>query len=434
MRLGAVTQISTPDPLRPVVHNRLTHSLKVSQIARNIAASLICRAQADEELRKLILKLGGLDASVAEAAALAHDIGHPPFGHAGEKVLDDFTQVEQSPIPVDDGFEGNAQSFRFAVKADPMYEYSCGLDLTAATNAAILKYPWPRPTPELPAPPDIPVGQASLRQKKFGYYYSESEEYVEVRNWLPPGFNDEAHPRQTLEASIMDISDDITYAVHDYEDFLSMGALNPDTVTADLRALLAAKDSEERTQRDAMSSLVAELKAYDKFEFAVLKDVARDHLAQLPSLMLEASFMRAFRNSLLDELLGGSAIAVWADPRGHVGAHVGLNLRAWHLVELLKFFVKHYVINSPNLALLQAGQGALLRKGVLRFVRWHDSDSARLPGELRDRLRWAAANRESPARAYLDYVCTLGDDQFEAITLGMSGERTTRLSGGSLLG
>src|SRR5207302_7491785 len=81
-RLGGVTQVVSAAG-SGLLHNRLTHSLKVGQVARAVAERLL----AADDSAGLIRKLGGLDADVAEAAALAHDLGHPPFGHLGEQVL-----------------------------------------------------------------------------------------------------------------------------------------------------------------------------------------------------------------------------------------------------------------------------------------------------------------------------------------------------------
>lgn len=92
-RLSGVTQVMSPSLYSTRTHNRLTHSMKVAQVARSIAESLLRRSHSDISLRQRILELGGLDADVAEAAALAHDIGHPPFGHIGENVLDHVARM-----------------------------------------------------------------------------------------------------------------------------------------------------------------------------------------------------------------------------------------------------------------------------------------------------------------------------------------------------
>ncbi|MBC8091240.1 MAG: HD domain-containing protein, partial [Pseudonocardia sp.] len=124
-RLAGVTQVVSPAGTGLLVHNRLTHSLAVAQVARAIAE------------RSGV----GADPDVVEAAALAHDLGHPPFGHLGEQVLDRLA-LEQLGLP--DGFEGNAQSFRIVTTIDLHGPGGTGLDLTAAVRAAILKYPWCR--------------------------------------------------------------------------------------------------------------------------------------------------------------------------------------------------------------------------------------------------------------------------------------------------
>jgi dGTPase len=120
------------------VHNRLTHSLKVAQVGRAIAE----RLTADPRYRDLLDKLGGCDPDVVEAAALAHDLGHPPFGHLGEGVLD---SIARQRFGLPDGFEGNAQSYRIVTSTEISGE-TIGLDLTAAVRAAMLKYPWTRLT------------------------------------------------------------------------------------------------------------------------------------------------------------------------------------------------------------------------------------------------------------------------------------------------
>jgi len=96
-RLAGVTQVISPGGAGLLVHNRMTHSLKVAQVGRAIAE----RVSSD-----LTDKLGGCDPDVVEAAALAHDLGHPPFGHLGERVLD---HLARNRLKLRDGFEGNAQ-------------------------------------------------------------------------------------------------------------------------------------------------------------------------------------------------------------------------------------------------------------------------------------------------------------------------------------
>ena len=229
-RLGGVTQVISPGGSGLLVHNRLTHSLKVAQVARAIAE----RLPGDE-----IEKLGGCDPDVVEAAALAHDLGHPPFGHLGERVLD---QLARQRLRLRDGFEGNAQSYRIVTSTEIRGQATIGLNLTAAVRAAILKYPWTRRTHPEPhprfmdppprgaaSPPDDPDG-GSL---KFGAYSTEVEDMVEARR---PFAGRIADWQQTVEASVMDTADDIAYAIHDLEDVHRVGVLQPGAVAAELTA------------------------------------------------------------------------------------------------------------------------------------------------------------------------------------------------------
>ena len=132
-RLAGVTQVASPAEA-DIFHNRLTHTLKVAQVGRRLAEKLL-KEQPDEADA-----LGGIDPEVVEAAGLAHDLGHPPFGHIAEETLENCLQKRK----VGGGYEGNAQSFRIVTKLAARFEEEDGLDLTRATLSAILKYPWIR--------------------------------------------------------------------------------------------------------------------------------------------------------------------------------------------------------------------------------------------------------------------------------------------------
>lgn len=195
-RLGAKTQVVSPSS-DDFVRTRLTHSLEVAQVGRELARYLGC------------------DPEIVDTACLSHDLGHPPFGHNGETVLDAIA----SDIG---GFEGNAQTLRVITRLEPKVVTDdggpAGLNLTRATLDACTKYPWPRS--------DAPAGREGARVRKFGVYEDDREVF---------DFYRDGHPlaQQCLEAQIMDLADDISYSVHDVEDAIVAGHLRLEDFTAE---------------------------------------------------------------------------------------------------------------------------------------------------------------------------------------------------------
>ena len=203
-RLAQVTQVVSTSEGH-VFHNRLTHTLKVAQVARRLAEKLVAQQPT------LAKKLGGVDPDVVEAAALAHDLGHPPFGHIAEEQLDQCARESG----LYDGFEGNAQSFRILTRLDIHRIDYRGLNLTRATLNAILKYPWMRDR----------HGTQAKKWRKYSVYELDREAFEFVRL--------DKSDRQTVEASIMDFADDVTYSVHDLEDFYLAGLIPLELLATD---------------------------------------------------------------------------------------------------------------------------------------------------------------------------------------------------------
>ncbi|MFI1965191.1 deoxyguanosinetriphosphate triphosphohydrolase [Streptomyces pathocidini] len=205
-RLAGKTQVVTPGQQSlgwdASPRTRLTHSLECAQVGRELGAALGC------------------DPDLVETACLAHDLGHPPFGHNGEQVLNGFAKDCG-------GFEGNAQSLRLLARLEPKRFLqpgpgaddgdlvSVGLNLTRAALDAATKYPWPRGGH--PTDPDSP---------KFGVY----EDDLPLFAWLRQGAPEH---RQCFEAQVMDWSDDVAYSVHDFEDGLHAGHLDPNMLLAE---------------------------------------------------------------------------------------------------------------------------------------------------------------------------------------------------------
>lgn len=194
-RLAGVTQIFSSEEGH-IFHNRLTHTLQVAQIAKRITEHFINKYN-----KKAIDKLGGLDPDTVEAAALIHDLGHPPFGHLAEQTLDELLKKDN----ISDGFEGNAQSFRIINFIENRFHDKPGLNLTRSTLNASLKYPWCRNS-----------NKKSKKHKKFGCYKTEKKVFDWVRK-----YSKKEDP--CLEAGIMDFSDDLAYSIHDFEDFYRAG-------------------------------------------------------------------------------------------------------------------------------------------------------------------------------------------------------------------
>lgn len=265
-RLGAKTQVLGP-ATDDFVRTRLTHTLEVAQVGRELGKALGC------------------DPDVVDAACLAHDLGHPPFGHNGERALAELSAGIG-------GFEGNAQTLRLLTRlepkvTDPASGRALGLNLTRASLDASTKYPW--------TADDAPLRPDGTRSAKFGVYADDAAVFAWVREGAPVGV-------RCLEAQVMDLADDISYSVHDVEDAVVGGRLDLEVlaadevrgrVTAQVRAWYgdAVPDEALDEAMDRLPALTTWVRGYDgsRRALAALKDMTSQLIGRFCGAAIDAT-------------------------------------------------------------------------------------------------------------------------------------------------
>ncbi|KXK63533.1 deoxyguanosinetriphosphate triphosphohydrolase [Micromonospora rosaria] len=358
-RLAAKTQVhtaGTDDFLR----TRLTHSLEVAQIAREMGARLGC------------------DPDVVDTAGLAHDLGHPPFGHNGEAALDLLAGGCG-------GFEGNAQTLRVLTRLEAKVlapdGTSAGLNLTRAALDATGKYPWPR----------------RPGQRKFGVYADDRP----VFDWLRAGAP--ADGRRCLEAQVMDWADDVAYSVHDVEDGVHSGyvALRPLLVDPAERAALCADVAATYSGESAADLAPVLVDLLAEPALAGLADYDGSHRAQ--------AGLKATTSLLTGRFVAAAVAATQArygpGPHRRYAADLVVPRRARAQCALLKGIALRYVMRRPGAEARYARQREVLAELVAALVR-------RAPEGLDPVFAplWrAAADDPARLRVVIDQVASLTD-------------------------
>jgi len=355
-RLAAKTQVVAVGS-GDFPRTRLTHSLECAQIGRELGAALGC------------------DPDLVDAACLAHDLGHPPFGHNGEAALAEVAAHCG-------GFEGNAQSLRLITRLEAKTPGG-GLNLTRATLDATLKYPWLGP------------GEDASASGKYGAYGDDAAVFAWIRAGAPT-------ERPCLEAQVMDWADDVAYSVHDLEDGLHAGL-----VTFDL-----LRDPGER-------QVVAQLTlaAYCPPGFAT-----EDELAEEFARLLELDcWPRGFDGSLAasaavknltSELIGRFCRAAQraTRPAGHppvrrYTADLAVPRQQRLECALLKGVTAHYVMSRSGVVAAQAREREIIAGLAARIA-------AGAPGTLEPLFRHgydAASDDAARLRVVVDQVASLTD-------------------------
>ena len=469
-RLSEVTQVVTAGATGGVMHNRLTHTIKVTAVARAIAVMLLQR-----ENPELLKRLGGLDHVVVQAAAVAHDLGHPPFGHLGERVLD---RLARQRFGLVDGFEGNAQTFRILTELEVHGPGDEGLNLTAAVRAGVCKYPWGRFHHPDPHPSGWPVsprgasfGTEGPGAGKFSAYSIDLGEMISALAAFP----DLPAGRQTLECSVMDLADDIAYSLHDVEDFHRSGVLQFSPVSGEFRAWagdrrrFASLDAAGlaalvRTPGAGLERLRRRLLAKDAWMFdeetfadAVLT-VGEEFVDGVLATPYDGSMssdraISAFTSRWIAHLI--TSVRLDADP-GVRSSHVALSADAWHEVSVLKFVHQYFILDRPDLAMFQRGQAQTVEHLVRGFDAWLSdrSDAGRAPRRLADLVNAATFGYDRVAkdnpewldgrtsesdvarmgrgRGIVDFVSGLTDEQAVSFAARLSGASGLLWSTGAL--
>jgi dGTPase len=414
-RLADVTQVVSASE-GPVFHNRLTHSLEVAQFGRRLAERLV---EADAQTATAI---GGIDPDVVEAACLAHDIGHPPFGHVAEQELRALVTKEG----VRSGFEGNAQSFRIVTKLSPHPPSPTGLNLTRATLNAILKYPWFRDTPG--AQPlkwgaydsefrqmrhtrkeSIPAGQTANEAKWLKEIKDERELLPkELQNARDTSFLKDL--RKCPEAVLMDWADDVTYAVHDAVDFYCAGLIPLDRLTS-------RKDDSERKRffdevfdRHNRAQIPLHYSRPDLEQAFIGRIPVFPNLGPYQGSELQRGNLINYSAFLIKQFIEGVTLDRSAPP----GEALQINYEHKKDVFMLKQLTWSYVIENPKLATQQYGQRRIIRDLFDVYAGAATSDKAErltvFPTALRQQIERSSA-RASRIRIVSDFISGMSERQ-----------------------
>ena len=352
-RLAAKTQVAVPWE-NDFQRTRLSHSLECAQIGRELGESL------------------GADPDLQDTACLAHDLGHPPFGHNGEEALAEIAKEYG-------GFEGNAQSFRLLVRLEAKtvdaQGKSVGLNLTRAALDGATKYPWSR----------------KENSRKFGVYDDDLEIFTWMRKEAPVG-------KKCIEAQIMDWSDDCAYSVHDLEDAIFAGQVSVKNFEEDFAELFKVmtndykSDATEQEALDALSRL-SSLSAWPHYYDGSHRSLARlkDSTSQLIGRFVLAA-------ELQTRQIHGTG------PLSRYGADLEIPREKKLEVDFLKAIAGHYLINAAHSQDRYAKQQVIISELVEMLL-----DN---PSELDSFFQkpWAeAGDMNAKMRVIIDQVAALTD-------------------------
>ena len=387
-RLADKTQVVGPGS-GDTPRTRLTHSLEVARIARGIGKTL------------------GADPDLTELAGLSHDIGHPPYGHNGERALDEAAADCG-------GFEGNAQTLRILARLEPKVladadgtdgtsgaagtagtaPVSYGLNLTRASLDAACKYPWG------------PVDEQGNKRAKYSAYAEDVETLEWIREGAPEG-------RKCLEAQIMDWSDDVAYSVHDVEDGILSGRIDFG-VLWDLVELAALAEKGARVFGGTPEEL---LEAADRLRGMALVSRAADFGGSMQDLAALKAMTSELVSRFVTAAVTGTRQQFGEEALGRYAADLVIHEPVQAEVTLLKSVAVLYVMDeSRHLANQQRQRERIFR--VTDYL-WRGGSGA-LDPMFSSWFDAAASDREA-RRVVIDQVASLTESRLERLDKRASG-------------
>jgi len=414
-------------------HTRLTHSLKVAQLGRRAAERLRDEYRSVRAVPPAANEIEPPDPDLVEAACLAHDIGHPPFGHIGEETLCcafdrlacerndppiayDEPLAEIDPLSADQlkvarrgGFEGNAQTFRvldFLSARLPGYD-DVGLNLTNATLDAATKYPWLR------------VGTKTARTK-WGAVDLDAGRLKAIRG--AAGVKTTA--KKSFEAQLMDYCDDVTYAVHDVVDFYRSGFIPLHRLFA-LSGGPKHRSLSEEGETFLNRFLAANPKAgrtTARRAWIVLAQLSDFNSAWDPTSRIKAETQSA-TSEMITYFLDG--LSFEGEPCRHDGKLLKdkdpAKARQKEMaIDILKYMLRSHVIDSVKLRTLQHGQAVIVETLLETYVK----KPKMLPVDRQDELK----RHRDTLRAAADFVASLTEPDAQLLFRRLTGEQMGALT------
>ena len=353
-RLSAKTQVMSAGA-DDFPRTRLTHTLEVAQIGRELGDALGC------------------DADLVETACLVHDIGHPPFGHNGEEAL------HQAALDIG-GFEGNAQTFRLLTRLESKTirdNRSIGLNLTRATLDAATKYPW----------------AFDGKNSKFGFYQEDQEIFDWVRK-------DITTKDKVFEAQVMDIADDIAYSVHDIEDAIYGKHFNPNS--------LNAKEEFDEVVKVAKSEYAAEL-SNDQLSQALNYLISQEWwVKSFTATQVEMAALKNMTSYLIgkftEEIERSTKLENESSNLTRYNANLVVPSNTRSQIAVLKAVVNLFVMQRKGAAENYAKEQDLILSIVAGLERNPDKLNTQFKSQFDD-----ATNEKQAKRAVIDQVASLTD-------------------------